>query len=106
MARRACLDCARRCPPGRTRCERCDGGGGGWSHNRDQAAQAAFRKALIARADGRCEEVDELTGERCTETDDLRACHLVPLSEGGGYDPSEGKLRCRRHDRMTDPHAR
>jgi hypothetical protein len=68
--------------------------------------QQAFRTALIARAGGRCEEVDAETGQRCTETRDLRACHLVPLAEGGTYELSNGRLRCARHDRATDPKAR
>ena len=31
---------------------------------------------------------------------------FVPISEGGGYDPSEGRTLCRVHDMQTDRHAR
>jgi hypothetical protein len=107
--KRSCLECgASFSPRSRTdrRCPIHQGSGTGWSHNRDSAKQAAFRRALIERAGGRCEETDAETGRRCTETQDLRACHLVPLVEGGGYELSNGKLRCARHDRATDRHAR
>lgn len=107
--KRSCLDCgASFTPKSRTerRCPRHQGDATGWSHDRDRAKQAEFRRVLLERAGGRCEELDVETGERCTETRDLRACHLVPLADGGGYDPSEGKLRCKRHDRETDSRAR
>lgn len=76
------------------------------SKNRDRSAQRRMRVALMQRAGGRCEEIDSATGQRCTETTDLRACHLIPLVDGGSYHPSNGKLRCKRHDKETDRYAR
>ena len=62
--------------------------------------------ALLRRAGERCEWVDPRSGLRCSVTTDLRACHLIPLSRGGGYDPAEGRLFCRAHDMATDEYAR
>lgn len=70
----------------------------GWSPTRNRAAQQRFRDELMARANGRCEE--------CGATENLRACHITPLSRGGTYDPSNGRLLCRTHDQMTDRYAR
>jgi hypothetical protein len=107
--KRACLDCGASFTPATPlvrRCERHQGNGTGWSHGRDRTAQARFRTALLERAGGRCEEIDEDTGRRCTETRDLRACHLAALADGGTYSLANGKLRCKRHDRATDSRAR
>jgi hypothetical protein len=60
----------------------------------------------MRRSGGRCEEIDADTGERCTETVDLRACHLKPLAEGENYDVADGRMRCKAHDRASDPRAR
>ena len=68
------------------------------SPNRDRAAQARFRTALLKRAGHQC--------EACGETQDLRACHITPLARGGSYDPSNGRLLCRSCDMATDPYAR
>lgn len=76
-----------------------------WSRNRDHAAQRRFREAVLERDGHRCTWIDA-SGTRCPATTDLRACHLVPISEGGGYDPSNGATRCGIHDRLTDPKAR
>lgn len=73
---------------------------GSWSRNRDRSAQRRFRRQLIERDGEKC------STPGCPVTVGLRACHIVPLSEGGSYDPSNGVLRCRAHDRETDPHAR
>ena len=43
---------------------------------------------------------------RCQATTDLRACHITPLARGGGYDPDDARLLCRKHDKATDPYAR
>ncbi len=78
------------------------GGHTGWSSGRDRGAQAAFRVAVLER--------DRYTCRGCGLTDptgkQLRAAHLVPLAEGGGYDPSEGVTRCQECDRRTDRYAR
>lgn len=76
----------------------------GYSRERDRAAQQRFRDALLARAGGRCERV--VRGRRCPETQDLRACHIVALAEGGSYDADNGELLCGAHDRQSDPRAR
>jgi hypothetical protein len=60
----------------------------------------------MVRSGGRCEEIDEETGERCTEAHDLRACHLRPLADGENYDIVDGRMRCKAHDRATDSRAR
>lgn len=78
--------------------------GTGWSPNRDSAKQARFRKQVLDRDGHRCTWFAR--GRRCTETTDLRACHLDPLAEGGGYDPARGTTRCGRHDCESDPYAR
>lgn len=107
--KRACNECGASftpTAPNQRRCPRHQGNGTGYSHNRDRTAQAHFRAGLLERAGGRCEEIDEDTGRRCTETRDLRACHLVALADGGTYSLANGKLRCKRHDRATDSRAR
>lgn len=107
MAQRACMTCGRSFTPRSSRQRRCpahQGTGTGYSHNRDSAAQARFRKAVLARDGHRCTYIE--AGHRCTATTDLRACHLQPLAEGGSYDPANGTTRCGRHDRATDPRAR
>lgn len=71
---------------------------GHWSPARDRAAQARFRRQVLARDGNACTV--------CGSTIDLRACHLIPLSQGGTYDPSNGITRCKTHDRLTDPYAR
>jgi hypothetical protein len=102
--RYACTRCG---APTSSRTKRCEVHGGqhtGYSPDRDRAAQQRFRDVLLERAGGRCEWVEH--GERCTEAEDLRACHLTPLADGGGYDPDDGRLLCAEHDRLTDPRAR
>ena len=78
----------------------------GWSGTRDRSAQRRLRTALLKRAGNRCEWVDRKTGVRCAVTVDLRACHLTPVSLGGGYDPADAVLLCRTHDMATDRYAR
>jgi len=41
----------------------------------------------------------------CGSTTDLRACHIVPLHQGGSYDPSNGVTRCKTCDKTTDRYA-
>lgn len=100
----ACLDCGT--PSNEKRCPQHRGTHTGRSRHRDRKAQHLFRQLLLARAGGQCEETDETTGQRCVETTDLRACHLIGLADHGTYDLSNGKLRCKRHDMFTDPYAR
>jgi predicted restriction endonuclease len=94
--KRACPRCGK--PTTGRYCPAHNGNHTGWSPNRDRARQAAFRTALIAREDGRC--------QICGTTQDLRACHIIPLSRGGTYDPTNGRLLCKTHDKATDPYAR
>jgi 5-methylcytosine-specific restriction protein A len=68
------------------------------SPDRDRSAQRRFRKAVLERDGGVC--------RGCGSDEDLRACHIVPLAEGGSYEPSNGITRCRSCDRATDPYAR
>lgn len=42
----------------------------------------------------------------CSSTTDLRACHIVPLADGGTNALSNGVTRCRACDQATDPYAR
>jgi 5-methylcytosine-specific restriction endonuclease McrA len=67
------------------------------SPRRDQAAHARFAYAVKKRDGYRC--VD------CGATDDLRACHVVPLHRGGSDDASNGVTRCARCDMATDRYA-
>lgn len=80
-----------------------------WSTNRDRRLQARLRRALLVRAGGRCEWVED--GRRCSATTDLRAAHRVPLrhfdaGDPRAYDIQNGRLLCREHDLLTDPLAR
>lgn len=52
-------------------------------HNRNRAAQHHFRQAVLERDAYRC--VD------CGSTQDLRACHLTPIIQGGGYHPPRSR---------------
>jgi hypothetical protein len=70
-----------------------------------------MREAVLERDGYRCTYVDPETDERCSETTDLRCCHVFPLHElkAGdplAYDPDNGVTRCGTHDRMTDRYAR
>ncbi len=95
-------------------CPHCRAASGatGWSTTRNPAAQARFRKAVLIRDGFRCAWTDPSTGERCTATHDLRACHWPrPLADYEPGDPAAfavdaGVTFCGRHDRATDPHAR
>lgn len=102
--RKACTRCGKPTTQG-NRCEAHSGNHTGWSPNRDRVAQHNFRIMLQARAGNQCEHTTP-TGQRCTTTTDLRACHLTPISEGGGYGMADGVLLCRMHDKQTDPYAR
>ena len=70
----------------------------GWSPYRNGTKQNRFRRDLLTRAQGRC--------ERCGNTNDLRACHITPLIDGGTYDLSNGILLCCDCDKTTDRYAR
>jgi 5-methylcytosine-specific restriction endonuclease McrA len=76
---------------------RADKTGSGWS-GRNNAAHLRFMRAVKKRDGHQCQD--------CGATTDLRACHIVPLREGGSYDPSNGITRCKRCDKRTDPFAR
>lgn len=69
-----------------------------WSRNRDRSAQARFRKAVLERDGYRCVV--------CGSTTDLRAAHVRPLRDGGGYELSNGRTLCKEHDKASDPYAR
>ena len=71
---------------------------GPWSTNRDTAAHARFARAVKKRDNHRCVV--------CGTSEDVRAAHIVPISKGGSYHPSNGRTLCRKHDRATDPYAR
>lgn len=113
MNRRCLGKCGRLIAHG-SYCNVCKPEGGTWSKGRDRTAQARFRRGLMARAGGRCEwvhSVDDPDGGtrwvvRCDVTTDLRACHVVPLRDGGSYELSNGVLLCKTHDKATDRHAR
>lgn len=91
--KRACVNCGRPSDAG-SLCGRCGGG----TPRRPTTLQDRFRRGLIERSGGRCEDC----GARSS---DLRACHLRPLAAGGSFDLSNGRLRCPRCDRSTDPYA-
>lgn len=83
------------CPkhPGRPR--------SGWAP-RDRSAQRRFREALIDAFGKQCQAWEH--GRRCPRTD-VRACHIIPVAENGGYEISNGMLLCPVHDRATDRYA-
>jgi len=93
---RPCLRCGRLSRAG-SYCPACTSHTG-WTPTRNRAAQARFRKAVLARDGYRC--------VICGETRDLRAAHIVSVSRGGSYDPSNGRSLCGVHDRESDRHAR
>ena len=65
-----------------------------------RAAQAQFRKTLLAAGDGRCAYSDA-NGERCTETVGLEAAHVGHCyADTGAY--GAGALLCREHHRLLD----
>ena len=74
---------------------------GHWSANRDRAAQARFRQALIDRANNQCEWVTT-DGLRCPATTRLQAHHTQP----GNDNPTTGMLLCTAHHKLVDRHAR
>ena len=79
-------------------CPKCRATRKSWSPYRDRGKQAKFRRRVLARDGNQCVV--------CGATEDLRACHIVPLVKGGGYEPANGRTLCRIHDRMTDRYAR
>lgn len=95
-------------------CPHCRAASGatGRSTTRNPASQARFRRLVLARDGHRCTWVDQTTGERCTATHDLRACHYPrPLADFSLGDPaasatSAGVTMCATHDRATDAYAR
>jgi 5-methylcytosine-specific restriction endonuclease McrA len=97
----ACRTCGtpsdqRRCPRHRTAPPR--NPTGGRSPGRDRTQQARFRQAILTRDGYACQD--------CGATQDLRACHIVPLADGGSNDVSNGICRCASCDKATDPYAR
>lgn len=72
-------------------------GGMGRSH-RNRASHLRFMRAVKKRDGYRCVE--------CGSTTDLRACHIIPLHQGGTDDLSNGVTRCGDCDKRTDPYAR
>lgn len=77
-----------------------------WSPSRDRQTQARFRKLVLANAGDRCEFIEGVARCPVHGPKNLRACHIVPLSKGGGNHPSNGRALCRVHDKETDPYAR
>jgi predicted restriction endonuclease len=75
------------------------------SPGRDSWKQDQFRRAVLARDGHACRWLDG-AGRRCGVTTDLRACHIVPFAETGGYDVDNGITLCRTHDMATDRYAR
>lgn len=73
------------------------------SPDRDRATQARFRKLVLERDSHTCQGCPQIPD--CGRTTDLRACHIVPLAQGGSNHSSNGITRCRRCDLLTDPHA-
>ena len=61
---------------------------------------AAVRRHIWQRDGGRCCYRDPLSGRRCTSSHLLQIDHLLPVSEGGGPEPSNLVLRCFAHHRM------
>jgi hypothetical protein len=66
---------------------------------------------VLERDGYRCTWVDDGTGERCTETEELVAAHVKPLrdfddGDPAAYDPANGSTRCATHDVATDRYAR
>ena len=62
----------------------------------------AWREGVIARAGGRCEDLDERTGERCQASEAsgqrMFADHVDELGDGGArFDPTNGRCLCGRH---------
>lgn len=64
-----------------------------WSGDRDYAAQARFRKAVLTRDGHQC--------TRCPATTQLVAHHVRP-----GYEPSAGITLCRQCHKDVDANAR
>jgi 5-methylcytosine-specific restriction endonuclease McrA len=105
---RPCLDCGALIPLGQgNRCPTHQRDKqASWSQGRDRSAQRRLRTALLKRAGNQCEAIDPKSGVRCQATTDLRACHITPLARGGGYDPEDARLLCRKHDKASDRYAR
>ena len=61
---------------------------------------AAVRRHIWQRDGGRCCYRDPLSGRRCSSSHLLQIDHLLPVSEGGGPEPSNLVLRCFAHHRM------
>ena len=61
---------------------------------------AAVRRHVWQRDGGRCCYRDPLSGRRCTSSHLLQIDHLLPVSEGGGPEPSNLELLCFAHHRM------
>jgi 5-methylcytosine-specific restriction endonuclease McrA len=74
----------------------------GRSPKRDSSKQRTFRRLVLARDNHRCRTCGR-------KTDDLRACHVIPLAAfldpSKAYDLKNGITRCRDCDRDTDPFA-
>jgi hypothetical protein len=73
---------------------------------RTGAGQAAFRDAVLAAAEYRCQATEN--GVRCGLTDPplLDAHHLKRLCGGGTNGPSNGVCVCRHHHRAVELTAR
>lgn len=65
-------------------------------------ALEAFRRAVLARAGGRCERCGAQPGSRPLER--LEAHHLLPRARGGSDDPSNGAALCGACHRAVHEH--
>lgn len=63
-----------------------------------------WREIVIARAGRRCEDIDVVSGRRCTKAEPrhrMFADHIVEVRDGGApYDPANGKCLCGSHHTM------
>jgi hypothetical protein len=106
----ACVKCGRisderRCPEHRRH-------GSSWSgQSRDRARQAKFRRECLALYGAQCCYVDR-HGVRCPATTNLRAAHWpkplrdYQLGDPAAWDPQNGCVLCKTHDKQLDPWAR
>jgi hypothetical protein len=69
---------------------------GHWSPNRDRAAQARFRRYVLANAGYCCQY------QGCAVITGLQAHH----TQAGNDDPQTGLALCRAHHRLVDLYAR
>ena len=62
---------------------------------------AATRRLIWQRDGGRCGYTCPDTGRVCGSTALLQPDHIVPRAKGGGHEPDNLRLRCRRHNLLA-----